>query len=139
MGLIEAHFVNTRDFAINRYGQVDDTPYGGRRGMLIRVDVLHAAIKSIPDHEHAHIFYTCPKGAHLSQSMANAVASTIHDRPLIILAGYYEGIDDRLFELFDIQRFSLGDVILSSGDAAAIALAEAVTRLIPGVIGDQLH
>lgn len=135
-GLIQAHFINIRDFAINKYGQVDDIPYGGRRGMLLRVDVLDAALRCIPDYQRGIIYYTCPKGRHLSQNMANEVASEIEDRPLIILSGYYEGVDDRIFDLFPIQRFSLGDVILSSGDAAAVALAESVTRLIPGVIGD---
>lgn len=102
--------------------------------MLIRVDVLYNAIRSIPGFSEAAIYYTCPKGNPLSQTMAKSIHES--KRPLIILSGFYEGIDDRLFDLFNIQRFSLGEVILSSGDAAAVALAEAVCRLVPGVIGD---
>ena len=102
--------------------------------MLIRVDVLYNAITSIPEYESCQIYYTCPKGAPLSQGMATQIRD--NNRSLIIIAGYYEGVDDRIFELLPIQRFSLGEVILSSGDAAAVALAESVCRLVPGVIGD---
>lgn len=133
-GLIDPVFIQLRDFAINRHGQVDEPPFGGKRGMLLRIDVLHNAITSIPDYTDALLYYTCPKGRPLSQGMATDIHEA--DRPLIILSGFYEGVDERLFKLLPVHRFSLGEVILSSGDAAAIALAESVCRLIPGVIGD---
>ncbi|NDC82475.1 tRNA (guanosine(37)-N1)-methyltransferase TrmD [bacterium] len=133
-GIIRPHFINLRDFAINRYGQVDDPPFGGKKGMLIRVDVLYNAITSVPDYKSAAIFSTCPKGDILSQSTVSSIQNNYSS--LIILSGYYEGFDDRIYTLLPIQRFSIGNVILSSGDPAAIALAESVARLVPGVIGD---
>ncbi|NBV83631.1 tRNA (guanosine(37)-N1)-methyltransferase TrmD [bacterium] len=133
-GLVTPNFIQLRDFAINRHGQVDYPPFGGKRGMLLRVDVLYAAITSVPNYEEALIYYTCPKGRPLSQEMSTSIFDS--GKPLIILSGFYEGVDERIFSLLNIQRFSLGPVILSSGDAAAVALAESVCRLIPGVIGD---
>ena len=132
--LVRFSFINLRDFAINRYGQVDDPPYGGRRGMLLRPDVIYDAVTSVFNYQHYAIYYTCPKGPIMSQPMVTDIQRNYPG--LIIIAGYYEGIDERIFELLPVRRFSIGTAILSSGDAAAAALTEGVCRLIPGVIGD---
>ena len=131
---LDLSMVHLRDFAENKHKKVDDYPFGTRQGMLLRVDVLSAAIRSIPNYDDYQLLYPCPKGVFLNQGMASTLSSK---KGLILLPGYYEGVDDRIFELFDIQRYSIGDFVLSSGDLPNMMLLEAVTRLCDGVIGKE--
>lgn len=132
--LFECEFINIRDFATNKHQKVDDRPFGGNHGMLLKVDILAATIRSIPNYQDYSILYTCPKGTHFNQETAQELSQ---GKGLIVLSGYYEGVDERIFDLFDISRVSLGDFVLSSGDIAALAIAEATLRLIPGVVGKE--
>jgi tRNA (guanine37-N1)-methyltransferase len=130
----EVDFINIRDFANSKYKQVDDYPFGYRKGMILKVDVLYRAITSIKDYEDYRLIYMCPKGDIYNQKIAKEYAN--NKKGLILLSGYYEGVDERLFELFKIQRISLGDYVLNSGDMASLLVAESVLRLIPDVIGN---
>jgi len=124
--------IKLREFADPPHYKVDDYPFGKRHGMILRADVVEKAIKSIPDYQRYKILYTCPKGKVLKQDQFKTFQKS---EGFIIISGYYEGLDERLFDLFDIQRYSIGDYVLSSGDLPAMVFIETVARLIPGVIG----
>lgn len=126
-------FLNIRDFATDKHRTTDDYPFGGKKGMLLKVDVLYNAVTSIEHYNDYRILYTCPKGQPLNQHVANTLNT---EQGLIIICGYYEGVDERIFELFDITRISAGDVILSSGELPALMIAESVIRQIPDVLGN---
>ena len=131
-GLIEVRSHQLRTWAIDRYGSVDDTPYGGGPGMILRVDVAHAALSAL-DHGHrAHRVMLTPDGEQFSQKMAETLSTKSR---LIFLCGRYEGFDARIDKYVD-QKVSLGPFVLSGGEIAAAAVIDAVTRLIPGVLGN---
>ena len=133
-GHINVSFIDIRKFASGKHRKVDDYPFGHKTGMLLRADVLYDAITSIKDHSQYRLLYPCPKGTHLTQKIASELAK---EKGLIIIPGYYKGIDERLFEALSIERISLGDFVLSSGEVPAFAIAESIIRLQPGVIGNK--
>lgn len=127
---IRAHQLRT--WAIDRHGTVDDTPYGGGPGMILRVDTAHAAISAL-DHNHkAHRIMLSPDGDLFDQQMAEDFATK---KRLILLCGRYEGFDARIEKYID-QKVSVGSFVLSGGELAALIIIDAVTRLIPGVLGN---
>ncbi|MCP4051309.1 MAG: tRNA (guanosine(37)-N1)-methyltransferase TrmD [bacterium] len=132
-GFFDIEFINIRDFANCRNNRVDDYPYGYRKGMILQVDVLERAVKSIDNYDSYRLLYTCPKGPAFTQEIATEFQQ---EKGLIIISGYYEGVDERLFKLFDIDKISAGDFVLSSGEYPSLIITEAVLRLIPGVIGN---
>ena len=123
--------VNIRDFSDNRYGSVDDTPAGGGAGLVMRADILAAAIDSISRSDRP-ILYLSPRGRPFDQSRAEALAA---GPGLIALCGRFEGIDERVIEARGLEEVSLGDFVLAGGEIAAMAMIEACVRLIPGVLG----
>jgi tRNA (guanine37-N1)-methyltransferase len=133
-GLLELEARDLRRFAGNRTGRVDDAPYGGGAGMVIRVDVAAAAIDEVraetppPD----EVVLLSPAGAPLTQRTVEALAARSH---LVLLCGRYEGFDTRTEALVD-REVSVGDFVLMGGELAALCLVEAVARLLPGVLGD---
>lgn len=127
-----AKFLNLRDFGLGHQKQVDDYPYAKQSGMLLRVDVLSAAIRSIPDYQEAQLIYLDPKGQTLNQAWLRKTVESC--QRLILISGFYEGVDARLFELFPITRISVGDYVLSSGDLPALTVAEALIRLLPNYV-----
>jgi tRNA (guanine37-N1)-methyltransferase len=129
--LFEISFIDMRDFAETNYRNVDDYPFSHRKGMLLKADVLFRVITSIDGFESYRIIYTCPKGDVYNQRMANALYA---ETGLIIICGYFEGVDERIFDMLNITRISIGDFVLSSGELPALAIAESVIRLIPDVI-----
>lgn len=131
-GLLEICIHNIRDHALDKHQQVDDYPYGGGAGMVLKADVVCRAIDTVtgPD---AHVIYLSPQGPNLVQATAARLAVKTH---LILLCGHYEGIDERVMELVD-EEISIGDFILSGGELAAMVVVNAVTRLISGVLGDE--
>lgn len=133
-GLWSLQTINIRDFATDKHRNVDEKPYGGGTGMVLRADILapalDAAIAQLP---HARRIYPSPRGALFSQSMAEQWKT--HD--LIILCGRFEGIDQRIIEHYQLEEVSLGDFVLSGGEVAAIAMLDACIRLLPGVIGKE--
>jgi tRNA (guanine37-N1)-methyltransferase len=130
--LVEINTVNIRDYALDRHQQVDDYPYGGGAGMLMKFDVLSRAIESVKG-SNSRLVYLSPQGKQLDQEKVVQLARQEH---LILLCGHYEGIDERIINLVD-EEISIGDYVLSGGELAAMVVVDAVTRLIPGVLGDD--
>ncbi len=127
--LVEIEIINLRDFAIDDYGTVDDRPYGGGAGMILRVDVIHKAISKIKNQK-SKIVLTSPKGKIFDQKKAQGYSQLDH---LIIIAGHYEDVDVRILDYVD-EEVSMGDFILTSGEIPASAIVESIVRLIPGVL-----
>ncbi len=129
-GLIAVEIRDLRDFAKGRYRQVDDYPYGGGAGMVLRPDVVIPAIEAaLPADE---VILLSPSGTPFTQEVAEALAGKSH---LVLVAGRYEGFDARV-ERFVTRELSIGDYVLMGGEAAAIAVLEATARLVPGVLGE---
>lgn len=134
-GAITWHFVNIRDFADDSYKTVDDKPYGGGRGMILRVDVVDRALRHAKTLSSAkpHIILLDPAGSTFSQRHANSLRRYDH---LIFICGHYEGYDERIRTLVD-EELSIGDYVLTGGELPAMIVADAVVRLLPGVIGEK--
>ena len=123
--------VNIRDFATDKYKSVDDTPFGGGAGMVMKPEVLDKAIASV--HEDEPIFYLSPRGKVFSQKMADTFA---HLEKATFVCGRFEGIDERVIEKYNIREISIGDFVLSGGEPALLTMLDAVIRLIPSVMGN---
>ena len=130
-GVWSLETVNIRTFSDNPYGSVDDTPAGGGAGLVMRADILAAAIDSLAD-DGRPLIYLSPKGAPLAQTRVKALAA---GAGLKALCGRFEGVDQRLLEARNIEEISVGDFVLAGGEVAAMALIEACVRLLPGVLG----
>jgi tRNA (guanine37-N1)-methyltransferase len=129
-GLWSMEAVQIRDFATDKHRSVDDTPAGGGAGMVMRVDVLAAALDSVEPGR--PILAMTPRGKPLTQDRVRQLA----DGPgVVVICGRFEGMDERLFEARDIEQVSIGDYILSGGEMAALTMLDACIRLIPGVMG----
>ncbi len=122
---------NIRDFATDKHRSVDDTPAGGGAGMVLRADVLAAALDSVADGR--PMLAMTPRGAPLKQGRVRELAA---GTGAIILCGRFEGFDERIFEARPVEPVSIGDYVLSGGELAALVVVDAVARLIPGVVGD---
>ena len=132
-GLWSLATVNIRDFATDRHGTVDEPPFGGGPGMVMRPDVVHAALESVASAP-GPVVYLTPRGKPLDQETVGGLA---REDGMTVLCGRYEGIDERVLELHDMMEISLGDFVLSGGEPAAIAMIDACVRLLPGVMGDE--
>ena len=134
-GLISLECQNPRDFTVDAHRTVDDRPYGGGPGMVMMYEPSAAAIASAKDHLPAGspVLYLSPQGAVFDQATAQRLAGL---PGLVLLAGRYEGIDERLIESKVDEELSLGDFVLSGGEIAAMVVIDAVARLLPGVLGD---
>jgi tRNA (guanine37-N1)-methyltransferase len=124
--------VDIRDFAGDKHGTVDDAPFGGGPGMVMRPDVVDAALESVADRPGPLVFVS-PRGRRLEQSMVEAYAA---EPGITILCGRYEGVDERVIEARNLEEVSLGDFVLSGGEPAALVLIDAIVRLLPGVVGE---
>jgi len=131
-GIVDFNLVNPRDFALNKHKSVDDRPYGGGPGMVMSLDPLARALRSIETP--GRILLLSPRGRRLTQSFARELSA---EPNLTILCGRYEGIDERLLQLFPIELVSAGDFVLSGGEAASLCLIESVARLLPGFMGKE--
>jgi tRNA (guanine37-N1)-methyltransferase len=133
-GLLAVSFVNPRDYTHDRHRSVDDAPYGGGVGMVMRPEPLVAAVEAaVLERGPAHRVLLTPVGAPLRQARVRALATLPR---LLLVCGRYEGIDERVRELCIDEEISLGDFVLSGGEVAAMALIDAVSRYLPGVLGD---
>lgn len=130
--LAEIELVNLRDFAKDSYGSVDDKPYGGGVGMVLRADVLVPAIKKFQTPQTKVILLT-PQGRVFNQGVAKELAHVGH---LILVAGHYEGFDERIRDYVDLE-ISIGDYVLTGGELPAAVVAETVIRLLPGVLAKE--
>ena len=132
-GLAEIRAVNLRDFAHDRRGTVDDRPYGGGPGMLMNVEVLAEAIAALRKPESV-VVLTSPRGRKFDQAAARELSGKAH---LVLVCGHYEGVDQRLIDSMIDREYSLGDFVMTSGNPAAIAMTDAIVRLLPGALGDD--
>lgn len=134
-GFLEVVVHDLRDYAINRHGQIDDYPFGGGAGMVLRVEPVANCIRGLQaDREYQEVIFMTPDGERLTQGIANELS--LH-KNLIILAGHYKGLDQRARDLFITRDISIGDFVLSGGELPAMVLTDAIGRLLPGVLGDE--
>lgn len=131
--LISINLVNIRDFASPPHYKCDDEPYGGGAGMVMLCEPLFKAIESVLD-DNAKIYYMSPRGKVFNQNIAKTLSSLEH---IILLCGHYEGIDQRVIDYFHIEELSIGDYVLTGGEIPAMAVIDAVARLIPNVIANE--
>jgi tRNA (guanine37-N1)-methyltransferase len=131
-GLLDIELVDLRPFGKGRHRSVDDTPYGGGSGMVMRVDVVDEAIASVRRPE-SRVILMDPAGAPFTQAVADRLAALPH---LVLLCGHYEGVDARVREHLVDESLSIGDYVLTGGELAALVIADAVGRLVPGVLGN---
>ena len=128
--------INIRDYAKGKHKTVDDTPYGGGNGMIIRPDVVADALdKNIKKKEKSKTIYLSPRGKQFDQKIAKKFSKLNH---LNVICGHFEGIDQRLLDTRNIEEISLGDYILSGGETASFVFLDAIIRLLPGVLGNKL-
>ena len=136
-GLIEVTCHNIRDYSQNKHKNVDDTPFGGGRGMVMAAPPIAACIeditKDLPDSERRRVIYLSPKGDVLTQAKSSSLLS--YDR-LILLCGHYEGIDQRVIDEYVDEEISIGDYVLTGGELPACLVVDAVARLVDGVLAD---
>ncbi len=134
-GLIEIRMINIRDFASDRHQVADDSPYGGGQGMVMKVEPIARAIEQVKGQDpSAWTVYLTPQGRQFNQALARTLASRSH---LILLCGRYEGVDERVKELFVDEEISIGDYVLTGGELAAMVIIDSVSRLLPGVLGSD--
>ncbi len=136
-GLVELRCWNPRDFTTDKHQTVDDRPYGGGPGMVMKPEPLELSIKAAKEWvgAKAKVIYLSPQGALLKQSAVENLAAEAGADGLVLLAGRYEGVDERLLDRCVDEQYSIGDYVISGGELAAMVLMDAVIRLIPGALG----
>lgn len=143
-GLVDIRLVNYREFAQNKHGTVDDTPYGGGQGMVLKIEPIYYALAHLlgfpPERDavrkllpSTRVILLCPQGETYTQAKAEELAAA---QRLILICGHYEGYDERIRQHLITDEISLGDFILTGGEVAAMALIDSVVRLCPGVVGN---
>jgi tRNA (guanine37-N1)-methyltransferase len=130
---IEINLINIRDFSTDKHKHVDDTPYGGGAGMVMKPDVVYEAYKSV-ENSNAKVVYLTPQGKTLNQKKVEELAKEEH---LILLCGHYEGIDQRAIDLIQPEEISVGDYVLTGGELPAMILIDAVSRYVDGVLNKE--
>ena len=125
--------VNIRDYATDKHKTVDDTPFGGGSGMLMRADVIANSLDKKISDKNEPIIYLSPKGKKLDQTYAKKASG----KNINIICGHFEGVDQRLLESRNIEEVSIGDFVLSGGEIAALIIIDTIVRLIPGVLGNS--
>ncbi|WP_346289639.1 tRNA (guanosine(37)-N1)-methyltransferase TrmD [Sphaerothrix gracilis] len=131
-GIAEVHITNPRDFTTDKHHRVDDEPYGGGAGMLMKPEPIFAAVESLPLLPPRDIILMTPQGEPLRQSLMQTLATNYAQ--IVIICGHYEGVDERVLQLVT-REVSLGDFVLTCGEIPALALINGVTRLRPGTVG----
>ncbi len=136
-GLVQMNAWNPRDYTLDKHRSVDDRPFGGGPGMVMKYQPLHdalAAIKNETPNLQSQIVCLSPQGRRIDQALLNQASEFEH---LVLIAGRYEGIDERFIQTDVDAEWSLGDFVISGGELAALIVVDAITRLLPGVLGDQ--
>ena len=133
-GIIELNTVDIRDFSEDKHNHVDDYPYGGGNGMVMQPGPVYRAYKSLGGPEGTRVVYMTPQGRVFSQKIAEELSK---EKEIVILCGHYEGIDERVIEEIVTDEISMGDFVLSGGELGAMIVVDAVSRLIPGVLGND--
>ena len=133
-GLLDFHAHDIRDYAADKHRKVDDTPYGGGGGMILKPDVLVRAIEAVKPDADTPVILMSPQGRLLTHQVASQLSQ---ERRLVLVCGHYEGVDERVLELAISDEISIGDYVLTGGELAALVLIDAVVRLLPGVLGAE--
>ncbi|MCF8218863.1 MAG: tRNA (guanosine(37)-N1)-methyltransferase TrmD [Bacteroidales bacterium] len=132
---VEIYFHNPREYPVNKYGSIDDYPYGGGAGMVMRIEPVAAIIDPLlKERAYDEIIYTTPDSEQFNQQEANRLSTCSN---IIILCGHYKGIDQRIRDIYVTKELSVGDYVLSGGELAAAVFTDAIVRLIPGVLGNE--
>lgn len=131
--LIDINLINIRDFSEDKHNKVDDTPYGGGAGMLMKPDVVDRAYNSVKS-ENAKVIYLTPQGKMLNQKIVKDLSKQEH---LILLCGHYEGIDQRVLDKIVDEEISIGDYVLTGGELPAMVLIDSVSRYVEGVLSNE--
>lgn len=137
-GKVEISCVNIRDYADNKHNKVDDTPYGGGMGMVMSAAPIYNCFSSLYNKEteqKPHLIYMSPKGKTFNQKKALELAEKEH---IVFLCGHYEGVDQRVIDEIVDEEISIGDFVLTGGELPAMAVADAVCRMLPGVLSDDI-
>lgn len=135
-GLVEIHVHNIRDWTVDKYRKIDDTPYGGGAGMVLKVEPIAAAIRELKaQRDYDEVIFMTPDGEVFDQPIANGLSLK---KNLILLAGHYKGVDQRVRDLFVTREISIGDYVLSGGELPALVVTDALVRLLPGVLGNEV-
>lgn len=133
-GLLELHIHNLRDYSTDKWRRVDDYPFGGEAGMILKIEPIERAINTLKAQRHYdEIVFTSPDGEQFTQPVANEMSLMEN---IIILCGHYKGIDYRVREHLITREISIGDYVLTGGELAAAVMTDAIARLLPGAIGD---
>ena len=134
-GLAEIHLHNLRDYSTDKWKRVDDYPYGGFAGMVMQCEPIDRCISALKaERDYDEVIFTSPDGEHFNQHVANDLSMK---QNLIILCGHYKGIDHRIREHLITREISIGDYVLTGGELAAAVMADAIVRIVPGVISDE--
>lgn len=135
-GLISLNAVNIRDFSGNRYGQVDDYPYGGGAGMVMQPAPVYRSYESVVKNlgYSPRVVYLTPQGKVFNQSMAEEFSK---ETDLVFLCGHYEGVDERVLDMIVTDHVSIGDYVLTGGELPAMVMIDAISRLVPGVLNND--
>lgn len=144
----ELHFVNIRDYSTTKYRSVDDTPYGGGPGMVMRADILKEALRKgvqeaggYDSLEQLEVIYTSPRGTVWTNKVARDFGVNIlgsPDKDLVLIAGRYEGIDERFLSKYVTKFYSIGDYVLTGGELAIMTMLDSAVRFVPGILGNKL-
>ncbi len=132
-GIVTIEIIDFREYATNKHKQVDDSAYGGGAGMVISVEPVYNALTSVPGYAQARKILLSPQGRPFHQERAKQLAAEAH---LILIAGHYEGFDERLNEFVD-EEISIGDYVLTGGEIPAMVVMDALIRLLPGALGNE--
>ena len=134
-GLVEVHFHDLRNYAVNSYGKIDDYPFGGASGMVLMIEPIDKCISKLKSEcDYDEVIYMTPDAPVLNQTTANKLSLL---QNIIILCGHYKGIDQRIRDTMITMEISIGDYVLSGGELAAAVLCDSIIRLIPWVLGDE--
>jgi tRNA (guanine37-N1)-methyltransferase len=132
-GIATVSLTNPRDFALDKHHRVDDEPYGGGVGMLMKPDPLFAAVESLPSLPNRDVILMTPQGQPMDQALFKSLAT--ETQQLVLICGHYEGVDERVRQYLATREVSLGDFVLTCGEIPALALLNGVLRLLPGTVG----
>ncbi|MGV3110912.1 tRNA (guanosine(37)-N1)-methyltransferase TrmD [Staphylococcus pettenkoferi] len=133
-GMLNVNTVNFRDYAENKHNQVDDYPFGGGQGMVLKPEPIFNALESLQHKPKTRVVLMCPQGEPFTQEKAQELSKAEH---LVFICGHYEGYDERIREHLVTDEISIGDYVLTGGELPAMTMTDAIVRLIPGVLGNQ--
>ncbi|EKU50450.1 tRNA (guanosine(37)-N1)-methyltransferase TrmD [Staphylococcus massiliensis] len=133
--LVKFNTINFRDYANNKHNQVDDYPFGGGQGMLLKPEPIFNAMDALETYEDTRVILMCPQGETFNQQKAESLSTAKH---IVFICGHYEGYDERIREHLVTDEISIGDYVLTGGELPAMLMTDAIVRLMPGVLGNQV-